>query len=57
MSGIKLTIPIEKVEANGRASSGGGRMMRQHDRGEAKTNTEESMIGKREAQNGETANT
>ena len=57
MSGIKLTIPIKKVEANGRASSGGGRMRRQHDRGEANTNTEESMIGKREAQNGETVNT
>ena len=57
MSGIELTIPIEKVEANGRASSGRGGMMRQHERGEANMSTEESMIGKRKAQNGETANT
>ena len=57
MSGIELTIPIDKVEANGQASSGRGGMMRQRERGEANMSTEESMVSKREAQNGETANT
>ena len=57
MSGIELTIPIEEVEANGRASSDRRGMMRRHERGEANMSTEESMIGKREAQNGETVNT
>lgn len=55
MSRVELTITIEKMEANGRASSDRRRMMRRHERGEANMSTEESMISQRKAQNGETA--